>query len=254
MSIDEKKEKIINYIQNYSKTNGNPPTIKSICDNIPEINRSNFYKIFPEGLGEACIIAKIPVPEKRIKSTAKANRSRKTQKLELPQIMIDEKTSAQIQTISYIEKMSPQEVIEELIENDRILKKNYHVQIRDISRLAIFLKACEQKNVNQNRIINSLITFTNLRLDLLPKGNFDLLINLWNDIKKNYWTFEDIKALYIDRQDAYQKGYTDFNDNVTPTIIEEIGKNYHFNSIPRNEVFKLGFNVSLSLLKKRMNL
>ena len=124
--------------------------------------------------------------------------------------------------LSYIENMNPQEVIEELIENDRILKKKYNLQIRDISRLALFLKFCEQKNVNQNRIIKSLITFTNLRLDLLPNGNFDLLINLWNDFKKNYWTFDHIIALYTDRQNAYQKGYTDFIDKVTPTIIEEI--------------------------------
>ena len=72
MSRNDKKESTIRYIKNYSKTHGKPPTIKSICDNIPEINRSKFYAIFQGGIGEACTIAEIVVPEKRIESTAKA--------------------------------------------------------------------------------------------------------------------------------------------------------------------------------------
>lgn len=253
MSHDDLKEDIISYIKDYSQAHGKPPTISSICSNVQGVNRSNFYQLF-SGIGEACDIAGIDIPVKRIESTSKAIRSRKTPKYKLPQITINEKSSAQIQTISYIENVTPQEIIDKLIENDRILKKEFNLNINDISRLASFLKSCELNNVNKNRIINSLKTFTNLSLDLLPSNNFNLLISLWKGMLINHWSFEDIKRHDMNIGGAYNLGYSTCLEKVSSTIRNETKTIYGFNSLPRSSILDLIGKVILSLDAQRTSL
>jgi hypothetical protein len=241
------KSEIISYIKRYTRDFGKPPTVKVLCDNISGVNRANFYKIFPDGIGEACTAAGVEVPEKRIKSTDKAIKTRRSSKVTMPQLVLSLEDTGSINTIAYMENLTPKEVIHEIIENDRILRREYGLRIHNISRLAIFLNNSEFRGVSRKRIIDSLNEFIKLGMDQLPSQNFDLLISLWGDMLRNNWTFNNVLKLYEEKQKIYTRGYAQCMNLVQSRIVEEIRKSYDFDSISLESAIELGSKVVISL-------
>lgn len=79
------KEKIVKFIQDYYKQTGEAPSVNIICKHFKKegLNRGKFYETFSaSGILEACELAKVPIPENRIRRTKKARKTKETTKKE----------------------------------------------------------------------------------------------------------------------------------------------------------------------------
>lgn len=68
------KEAALRFIREYYAKHGKPSSVELMCREVEGLSRRKFYKIFRGGMAEACKQAGIPVPEERIKATAKARK------------------------------------------------------------------------------------------------------------------------------------------------------------------------------------
>jgi hypothetical protein len=60
------RESVLTFIADFYRRKGRVPTIRQIIGHPGVKNSANFYRIFPEGLREACELAGAPVPQARI--------------------------------------------------------------------------------------------------------------------------------------------------------------------------------------------
>ena len=72
----ELKEAIIQYIKKSYEQNRKAPSLRKILKHLKKekLGSSDFYRIFPKGIQEACVSAAVPAPEDRIKRTMKASK------------------------------------------------------------------------------------------------------------------------------------------------------------------------------------
>lgn len=69
MSDSKFKDAVIECFKKYYRQHKKTPPTQQV---FKHFSKARFYQTFPEGVTEACRLAGIPVPEARIKQTAKA--------------------------------------------------------------------------------------------------------------------------------------------------------------------------------------
>lgn len=77
MERGEARKRVIDIIRG----RGEVPTVRDLCGQVPNLTKSNFYRIFEGGIAEACQLAGVDVPEGRLRVTQKASRTRRTRSL-----------------------------------------------------------------------------------------------------------------------------------------------------------------------------
>jgi len=202
------RERVLEYVRNAFEVEKKPPTIRNIAENVEGVNRSNIYTLFPQGIKEICKAAGIDVPSKRIKETKKASKARKTKRDgPFPDIILRDQLAQELWVTSTLEDRKPQDLMEELLDQSKVLRTQYDLTNRDIANFTMFLKNCEKKELRKEQIVNSLKKFTRLRLELLSPHRFDMLIKLRESMLSRNLEIEDLYAIYTSTLQLYQDGY-----------------------------------------------
>ena len=200
------RESVLEYVRNAFEVEKKPPTIRNIAENVEGVNRSNIYTLF-QGIKEICKAAGIDVPSKRIKETKKASKARKTKRDgPFPDIILRDQLAQELWVTSTLEDRKPQDLMEELLNQSKVLRTQYGLTNRDIADFTMFLKNCEKNGLREEQIVNSLKKFTRLRLELLFPYRFDMLIRLVESMLSRNLEIEELYAIYASKLQLYQDG------------------------------------------------
>ena len=181
MNAEKLRSQAIIYIKSYHANWGKVPSVQKICDEISGLNRANFYKLF-KSISEACEMAGVPIPLARIAHTRMASKKRSEEKTE-PIFSLTEEQYKKINAISYLEMKSTHEVIDGLIENDRILRQRNNLTIDHISNLSKLLIRAEKEGLNVNHVLKILNRYTSTGIQRLNEYE----LNIIDDILKNFF-------------------------------------------------------------------
>ncbi len=220
------RESVLEYVRNAFEVEKKPPTIRNIAENVEGVNRSNIYTLFPQGIKEICKAAGIDVPSKRIKETKKASKARKTKRDgPFPDITLRDQLAQELWVTSTLEDRKPQDLMEELLDQSKVLRTQYGLTNRDIADFTMFLKNCEKNGLRKEQIVNSLKKFTRLRLELLFPYRFDMLIKLRESMLSRDLEIEDLYAIYTSTLQLYQDGYMLCLDYVKGEVLRALPQN-----------------------------
>ncbi len=239
-------EEIQTFIQKYSKKENRAPTIREISAKIKGVNRSNFYKYFPKGIAEACKAAGVSIPEKRTQVTRKASKARKAgRNAPFPIISLNPESSRKLWVMSTLEDKDPQSLIDDLLEQDRLLRTEYNLNNKDIAQFTQFLKNGEKQGLKNQQVINSMNKLIKLGIERLHSYRFNKLINLVDSMIIQSLKVEDLYNIYLSKNEMYKRGYQSCVDLVKEQIIVELSESRNIDLI---EAASISLSITIYLL------
>lgn len=204
----ELKKRVLEFVRNAFRVENQVPTIRKIAEGIEGVDRSNIYDLFPQGIKQISKEAGVDIPRKRINVTAKASKARKSKGEDpFPDIILRDQLAQELWVISTYEGNKPQELIEELIDQSKVLKTQFGLSNKDVANFTMFLKNCEKEGLGEEQIVNSIKKFTRLSLEVLWPHRFDVLIRLVETMASKHLKIEDLYKIYISQIEMYQAGY-----------------------------------------------
>ncbi len=144
------KHQIVQFVQEFHKQNGRAPSVNEILKHFKNngLCSSTFYQFFPKGLKELCSLAGIPVPVERIRKTAKATAALREgrkgdvhRETALSRLILTEEQTKRLLGLSHLEGgRDPLLIMDQLLDLDTVLRKEFKLTLEDIARVAVFLK------------------------------------------------------------------------------------------------------------------
>ena len=198
---------MIKFIKSYFTETKRVPSIQIISDNIAGVNRSNFYNLF-SGIGEACDLAGVPRPSKRMNSTKKASKKRREKKPEIPHLItLTEEQTRNLLGIEFFEKKPALDIIDELFDNLRFVKIKYEVNLSNIGVFSKFLKEAEKSGLGRAEIINCMHILTGLGVANAKSPVFNLFVNLVKYFLNNDIEITDLGSILKSKKVVFMDGY-----------------------------------------------
>ena len=222
MEVGKLRAQAISYIKKYYAQTGKAPSVQKICDEVSGLNRSNFYNIF-KGIGEACKMADIPIPTNRIVHTRSASKKR-SEKIIEPKFSLTEDQFNKINAIQYLESKPMHDVINELIENDRILRRKYNLTLNEIASFSKFLKKAEIEGLNIDDVLKILNRYIKKGVPYLGNNELNVIDNIFTLITLFNLDFNDLKILYRDKDVVYRSGYEECINDAIMEIEKELSR------------------------------
>ena len=245
------RERVLEYVRNAFAVKKQVPTIRKIAEDVEGVNRSNFYTLFPQGIKQLSKEAGVDVPSKRIKETKKASKARKSKSEgQFPDIILRDQLAQELWVTSTLEDKKPQELMEELLDQSKLLRTQYDLTNRDVANFTMFLKNCEKKGLSKEQIVNSIIKFTRLRLEVLFPYRFDMLIKLVESMALKHLKIEDLYRIYTSQFLIYQDGYLLCLEYVVGEVLRVLQKN---KSIELGDALNVATDIKLQLALKIPN-
>lgn len=239
------RERVLEFVRHAFRVENQVPTIRKIADGIEGVDRSNIYVLFPQGIKQISKEAGVDVPNKRMKVTAKASKARKSKGEDpFPDIILRDQLARELWVTSTYENKKPQELMEELIDQYKVLKTQFGLSNKDVANFTMFLKNCEKEGLGEEQIVNSIKKFTRLRLEVLRPRRFDKLIRLVETMAKNKLKIEDLYQIYTSQIQMYQAGYNLCLGNAEEEVLLELQK---FLSIKPLDALKAANEIKLRL-------
>ncbi|MEM3713302.1 MAG: TusE/DsrC/DsvC family sulfur relay protein [Thermoproteota archaeon] len=146
--MDSMKHEVVQFVEEFYERNRRAPTFREILKHFKSrgLSSSAFYQLFPNGLGELCKLAGIPIPEERMQKTARAKAAlregrRIPQETVSSRLTLTEEQTRRLLGISHLERgEDPLLIIDELLDNDAVLRREFKLTLKDIAQVAVFLK------------------------------------------------------------------------------------------------------------------
>lgn len=202
------KERVLEFVRDAFRVEKKVPTIRKIAEGIEGVDRSSIYYLFPQGIKQISKEAGVDVPRKRMNVTVKASKARKSKSEDpFPDIILRDQLARELWVTSTYEDLKPQELMEELIDQSKVLKTQFGLSNKDVANFTMFLKNCEKEGLSEEQIVNSIKKFTRLRLEVLWPNRFDMLIRLVESMAKKDLKIEDLYEIYTSQIKVYQAGY-----------------------------------------------
>jgi hypothetical protein len=238
-------------MKTYYDEYGKSPTISLICKKIPGLYTGKFYSLFPGKLGEACDLANIPRPTKRIKKTQQASKQKKMDKKikELKVLNVSEKLYREINAIGYLENKPINEVIGELVSNHRVLFNDLKLTLEDVSFLKkILIKYSRQGNdVDLQSIIDK---FKLLGLDRMDNYRISRFIDVVDHSVKNNWGINTLNTFFVTKKEIYVNGYYKCIEDSLDLIIGALNEYDNKYNISPFDKLSIANDIKLELSKK----
>jgi hypothetical protein len=255
LKLNSLKKAVIDFMKVYYDDHGKSPTISLICKKVPKVYTSKFYSLFPGKLGEACDIANIPRPTKRILKTEKASMQKKMDKKikELKVLNISEILYNEINAISYLENKSINEVLEQLVSNHRVLFNDLKMTFDDVNFLRnAFSKYSRQVNIADFSFIIDILKL--LGLNRMTKNHILKLIDIVDHSLKNNWDINTLNTFYVTKKEIYANGYNKCITEIPNLIIDALNKyDGEYNISPMDKLSIIN-NITTELYKKGVTL
>jgi len=203
------RERIIDFTADYYSQNSKVPPISAIKINF-SISNTDFYKAFPDGIGELCKSCNLCIPE-RVAQTAHAVKARTAEKTErkssssstdVPESIIPRMTLTEIQSqrllgLSYLEGgKDPLAIMDEMLNSDADRRKNYGLSFSDESIVHKFVTSALSRGlwIDSHELVQFISKAYQYRIDELPPAAAFSLIQLAKeatDLKWNISQFVD---------------------------------------------------------------
>lgn len=226
MEVERLRAQAISYIIKHYAQTGKAPSVQKICNEVLGLNRSNFYNIF-KGIGEACQMADIPIPTKRIAHTRTASKKR-SEKIIEPKFSLTEDQYNKINAIHYLESKSMHDVIDELIENDRILRREYKLNMNEMASLSKLLKKAEKEGLNIDAVLKLLNRYIKKGVHYLGSNELNIIDNIFTLVMLFNLDFNDLEKLYRSQDVVYRSGYEECIEDSIIEIEKELSRTmYH---------------------------
>jgi hypothetical protein len=198
----------IKYIKTEYAKNQRVPSIANMCKKIKGLNRSNFYVFFPQGLGEACEAAGVPTPEKRIKSTKKASKTRVTEKSAFSGVSLKEEHKQQLMLMKYMEHKEPDEILDEMFENYFTLQRDFKLNNHYTNFLSRFLIKVQKTGMDETNIINLLARLYKIGLGRMSESHFNKSMQILDHMIIKGYNEKFIDWLLLETKNNLLIGYT----------------------------------------------
>ena len=154
----ESKQAALNFIKKYYEENKEPPSLALLCREVKGLSRRGFYEAF-HGVGEACKLAGVPVPEARIAATRKALKERKKTSEDVDHrlgagydhgdtssmVALSDEQVKRILGIAHLEGgKDPLAIVDELLERDAFLRENKGLTLDDTKAVFNYLEKAKE--------------------------------------------------------------------------------------------------------------
>lgn len=147
------RDSILDFISGYSDKKKQAPSIRTILSHFKKdkLNRELFYAIFPKGISEACRLAGIPAPHKRIGKTKKINSQKKKKRRDIEnsgsvlRLCLSQDQSARVCGIMQLEGgTDPSMIIDRLLDEDTDARK-MGISLETRRKVSVFLHETRRK-------------------------------------------------------------------------------------------------------------
>lgn len=208
------KHVVIQYVKEFHEQNDRAPTVREVLKRFKKdgLSSTTFYHVFPRGLKEACRLAGIPIPEERMQKTARATILRKSGR-NVPQeavLTLTEEQTKRLLGISHLEGgKDPHLIIDGLLDMDAGLRWKFKLSLKDIARVAVFLKYAVSIGWRINHdpdLLDCLTKTWNLELLNLEHKAMQYLVEVLQDAQARGWKpseFADYVTKFYNEIQAY---------------------------------------------------
>jgi len=152
------KEAVLEYIRNHNEVTGEPPSMRSICDNVDGVYRNKFYGLFPEGVAQAYEEAGVDAPRghaevvERMKEVGEKKREKtQTWKESALNIQLTERQKLGLIAIQHLEGETPSEALDRMLELDGKFRKS-GLKFDELLRVAAFLEDLSERKWDMPKV------------------------------------------------------------------------------------------------------
>ena len=223
-------QEIIKFIKGSYDQNGRIPSLRDIIKQFQKegLSFTGFYKLFPLGLAEACRLAGVPIPSDRIEKTSEAHAAKEKDKLDVTTeralncLTLTEDQTKRLFGMSHLEDgEDPLLIVDELLDRDSFIRKQFNLSLLDTKRVAEFLKKAVDGGWSvsaQPNIIECVTNLHNCGIQNLSSETVNGLIQILKDLKTHKLDPTQFVAeasqvqsgIYLLRQ--YRAGYITLQD------------------------------------------
>lgn len=189
--VTDSKDSIIKFVKSFYNENEITPSISLILKEF-NLNRTNFYNLFPGGLSELCQSAGVPVPKNRINAVKPALKSKekssaKVQQSSLECLTLSRDVTKRVYGVCHLEGgIDPNLAIEKLLCLDTTLRK-HKLTLKKVKIVADFLDAAFDRKWKINSLLDYITTLWNLGVHNLDATSLGNLISLIQGIDLRFW-------------------------------------------------------------------
>ncbi|GAI15380.1 unnamed protein product, partial [marine sediment metagenome] len=199
----ELRKAILNFVKNHQESGGKAPSIRAICREVNGVSIRKFYKLFPEGLGEVCKKAGVPVPKQRIRATRKAVRGQEKKAMAIEdrsepgsRIILADSQSARIQGISHLEGgKDPGMIIDELLDRDTYLREEKGLSLDDVKAVFDYIDRAKERKWKVGWLIGIQTKLWNAGLKSMSSEDVEGLAVFLENMKAWGWEAGDITRI-----------------------------------------------------------
>jgi hypothetical protein len=213
------REEIIKFMRSSYDENARVPSVRDITDHFKNrLSITGFYKLFPDGLGEACQVAGIPIPAGRLEETSKAQATKEQNKTKITAeraancFTLSKEQTERLYGIKQLEGGEDVSlIVDELLTRDSILRKKYNLSFVATKRVAEFLeKAVESgwsvsAEPNKPNLLEGVNKLWNIIIDQkLSLESINSWIQILKDLETHKWNpTEFVEEISHDRYALY---------------------------------------------------
>ena len=206
------KDDIVQFVKSFYNENVISPSISLILKEF-NLNRTDFYNLFPGRLSELCRLAGVPVPKNRIDAVKPALKSKEKSSAKAQQSAVDcltlsPEATRRIYGICQLEGgTNPNLAIDNLLDLDTIMRK-YGLSLEQLVNVAHFLDAAAGRKWPINNLLDYITTLWNLGVHNLDATSLGNLISLIQGIDLRFWgsiqNFISYATMYFVRIENYR--------------------------------------------------
>jgi len=206
------KDSIARFVKEFYDRNKVIPSISLILNEF-NLNRTDFYNLFPGRLSELCRLAGVPVPKNRIDAVKPALKSKekssaKAQQSTVECLTLSPEATRRIYGICQLEGgIEPNLVIDNLLDLDTSMRE-HGISLEQLVNVTHFLDAAAGRKWRINDLLDYITTLWNLGVHNLDATSLGNLISLIQGIDLRFWgsiqNFISYATMYFVRIGNYQ--------------------------------------------------
>lgn len=209
MTDQELRQAILQYFEECCERGEEAPSLRKTFKRFrkEKLNNVHFYKLFPGGLAEACKLAGVPVPKKRISRVRKAVEASRmkddadeTLELSSLNLTLTGDLTKRLLGVSHLERgKDPSLIIEELLDRDAKLRKNYKLSLANTKAIGGFLDLMTARKWKVQEAADVVTRLWNCGFFNLDLKSANRVISFVKDLNERKWEvnrFIDVATEY----------------------------------------------------------
>lgn len=209
MTDQELRQAILQYFKEFCERGEEVPSLRKMFKRFrkEKLNNTRFYMLFPGGLAEACRLAGVPVPKKRIRRVRKAveaSRMKEDADEALESfsltLTLTEDLTKRLLGVSHLERgKDPSLIIEEFLDRDAKLRKNYKLSLAKTKAIGGFLDLMTARKWKVPEAADVTTRLRNCGFFNLDLNSANRVISFVEDLHRRKWDvnrFIDVATEY----------------------------------------------------------